>query len=140
MPAAPRPLDPLRTARAADALRQAGEQLLTEHGLRPSDEQSAELYARRILAADDLFGAADDLVVQGDGVTWRSLDAMLELATLARLFHGRLLHPDVDRPENCEWCDRSDDMLNSALLDPIAARRAITISELDEAVRAALTR
>lgn len=133
----PRPIGPWRATHAADALTRAREQLATE-GIRPGDEQSADLYARAVLAADDDFGAGDGLVVQGDEITWRQLDALLDLAMLARLAHGRLLHPDVDRPEDCEWCDRGDAMWHSAVIDPLTARRGTTASEVDAEVRAAL--
>ena len=114
----------LRIHNAADALVAAREELRGR--IAPCDSALPGLYVSRILAADDRHGAGLGLVVQGDAVSWGSLDA---LEVLAR--YGQLAHHDAGphtagvTPLTCRLC-LAIFALDVNLVDGLAAHRTET--------------
>ena len=132
-----RPISHLRSENAADALLAARREFWSE-GIRPSNDAAPHLYAARILQSDDQYGRADGLVVHGDEVSWRSVDALFDLAMYAAQLHPQLSHPGQHRRNDCEWCDRIEEFWHVALVDVISKRRGTTASQLDARVQAQL--
>jgi len=132
-----RPISHLRSANAADALLAARREFWTD-GIRPSNDAAPHLYASRILQSDDLYGRADGLIVHGDEVAWRSVDALFDLAIYGAQLHAQLAHPDQHRRNDCEWCGRIEEFWHVALVDVITHRRGTSAGELDARVRAQL--
>ncbi len=133
------PLPPLRTGRAVDVLLQV-RAVLRDAGVRPADPDAPHLYAERILAEDDGYGRELGLVVQGDEVTWRQLDALFDLAMLGALLHREIAHPAQFARNDCDWCDRAEAYWHVGLVDVITARRGTTATEIDQPVQAAVRR
>jgi hypothetical protein len=112
----------MRLRNAAEALLAARDEYRGR--IAPSDDAVPGLYASYILAEDDRYGSACGLVVQGDSISWCSLDA-LEL--LAR--RGQLAHRQEDRhrpgitPLTCPLCVAIF-ALDAYLVDGIAIHRA----------------
>ena len=132
-----RPISHLRSANAADALLAARQEFWSD-GIRPSNDAAPHLYAARILQSDDQYGRADGLIVHGDEVAWRSVDALFDLAMYAAQLHARVAHPAQYRRNDCEWCDRIEEFWHVTLVDVITRRRGTTAGELDARVRAQL--
>ncbi len=132
-----RPIGHLRSANGADALLAARQELWSD-GIRPSHDAAPQLYAARILHSDDLYGRADGLIVHGDEVAWRSVDALFDLAMYGAQLHAGLAHPDEHRRNDCAWCDRIEEFWHVALVDVITRRRGTTAGELDSQIRAEL--
>ncbi|MFL6164589.1 MAG: hypothetical protein ACJ74U_20520 [Jatrophihabitantaceae bacterium] len=130
-----RPISHLRSTNAADALLAARREFWND-GIRPSHDSAPNLYAARILQSDDLYGRVDGLIVHGDEVAWRSVDALFDLAIYGAQLHARLTHPDQHRRNDCEWCDRIEDFWHVALVDEITRRRGTTADLLDADTRA----
>lgn len=134
-----RPISHLRSANAADALLGARRQLWAD-GIRPSNDSAPYLYAARILDSDDGYGRADGLIVHGDEVSWRSVDAMFDLALYAAHLHAGLAHPERHRIAECQWCQRIEEFWHVALVDVLTRRRGTTADLVDHAVREQATR
>jgi hypothetical protein len=130
-------LPPLRIGRASDVLLEV-RAALRAAGVRPADPDAPQLYAGQILAEDDGYGRELGLVVQGDEVTWRQLDALFDLAMLGALLHREVAHPDQFARNDCEWCDRAEAYWHVGLVDVITARRHTTATDVDQPVRAAV--
>jgi len=130
-----RPISHLRSANAADALLAARREFWSD-GIRPSNDAAPHLYAARILQSDDQYGRADGLIVHGDEVAWRSVDALFDLAMYAAQLHPQLSHPDQHRRNDCEWCDRIEEFWHVTLVDVITRRRGTSAGQLDARVRA----
>lgn len=109
-------------------------------GVRPADPAAPQLYAERILLEDDGYGRELGLVVQGDELTWRQLDALFDLAMLGAVLHRQIAHPAEFARNDCEWCDRSEAYWHVGLVDVITARRGTTATEVDQPVQAAVRR
>lgn len=129
-----RPIGHLRSSNAADALLAARREFWSD-GIRPSNDAAPHLYAARILQSDDRYGRADGLIVHGDEVAWRSVDALFDLAMYAAHVHPRLAHPGQHRRNDCEWCDRIEEFWHVTLVDVITRRRGTTAAQLDARVR-----
>lgn len=125
----------MRTGRAAELLLQVRQELLSA-GMTASDPAAPAIYAGRILAEDDGYGRELGLVVQGDGLGWRELDALLDLAMLGAHVHRELAHPGQFARNDCPWCERAEAYWHTALVDVITARRHTTATEIDGPVRA----
>ncbi|HTZ45492.1 MAG TPA: hypothetical protein VMB79_16650 [Jatrophihabitans sp.] len=134
-----RPISHLRAANAADALLDARRQLWAD-GIRPSNDSAPHLYAARILQSDDGYGRADGLIVHGDEVGWRSVDAMFDLALYAMHLHGELAHPGRHRLADCAWCQRIEEFWHVSLVDVLTRRRGTTADRVDGAVREQVAR
>jgi hypothetical protein len=132
-----RPISHLRSANAADALLAARKEFWSD-GIRPSNDAAPNLYAARILHSDDLYGQGDGLIVHGDEVAWRSVDALFDLAMYGAQLHASLSHPDQHRRNDCEWCDRIEEFWHVALVDVITRRRGTTADQLDADIRTQL--
>ena len=130
-------LPPLRTGRAADVLLEVRAAMLAA-GIRPADPDAPQLYAARILGEDDGYGRELGLVVQGDEISWRQLDALFDLAMLGALLHREAAHPDEFARNDCPWCDRAEAYWHAGLVDVITARRGTTATDIDQPVRAAV--
>jgi hypothetical protein len=131
------PLPPLRTGRAADVLLEV-RVAMQAAGVRPADPAAPQLYAERILLEDDGYGRELGLVVQGDELTWRQLDALFDLAMLGAVLHRQIAHPAEFARNDCEWCDRAEAYWHVGLVDVITARRGTTATEVDRPVQAAV--
>ena len=129
------PLPPLRTGRAADVLLEV-RAALRSAGVRPADPDAPHLYADRMLTEDDGYGRELGLVVQGDGISWRQLDALFDLAMLGALLHRPIAHPAEFARNDCPWCDRAEAYWHVNLVDVITARRHTTATEIDQPIRA----
>lgn len=130
-----RPIGHLRSANGADALLAARQELWSD-GIRPSNDAAPQLYAARILRSDDLYGREDGLIVHGDEVAWRSVDALFDLAMYGAQLHAGLAHPDEHRRNDCAWCDRIEEFWHVTLVDVITRRRGTTAADLDGRIRA----
>jgi hypothetical protein len=125
-----RPINPLRSAHAGAVLVQARAELA-------GSGTAMAGYAARVLAADDRYGRHDGLVVAGDQVPWRVVNAVLELAVYGSLLHQRAVHrlaPD------CHWCGQTQLMWHAALIDPLTGLRGLDATELHRRVREAVQR
>jgi hypothetical protein len=112
----------LRLGTAADALLAAREQYRGQ--LTPTDAALPGLYASHILAEDDRHGAAVGLVVQGDSVSWSSLDALELLARHGQQAHrADPGHPSGITPLTCPLC-AAIFALDVFLVDGLRAHRA----------------
>jgi hypothetical protein len=112
----------LRLRNAADALLDAREEYRGR--ISPTDAHVPRLYVGHILAEDDLYGTACGLVVQGDQVSWRSLDALEVLARRGQLAHHRDdPHPPGVTPLTCPLC-AAIFALDVHLVDGLAVHRA----------------
>jgi hypothetical protein len=137
MTSVPAGLPPLRTGRAADVLLQV-RAALSAADIRPADPDAPHIYAARILTEDDGYGRELGLVVQGDEVTWRQLDALFDLAMLGALLHREAAHPGQFARNDCPWCDRAEAYWHAGLVDVITARRGTTATDVDQPIRAAV--
>ena len=97
-------IDQGRRARAARELHNARVEL--DGKLSPDHPSVPPWYGRRVLAADDEFGRAAGLVVQGERISWSAIDALTELAMYGMLAH-RLLSHDGEVDPNCARCAQS---------------------------------
>jgi len=129
------PLPPLRTGRTAEVLLEV-RAAMQDAGLRPPDEP--HLYAARVLTEDDGYGRELGLVVQGDEVTWRQLDALFDLAMLGAVLHRQVAHPAEFARNDCPWCDRAEAYWHVSLVDVITARRGTTATDIDQPIHAAV--
>jgi len=132
-------LPPLRIGRAADVLLEV-RAAVQAAGVRAVDPDAPQIYAGQILAEDDGYGRELGLVVQGDEVSWRQLDALFDLAMLGALLHREVAHPGQFARNDCAWCDRAEAYWHVGLVDVITARRHTTATEIDQPVRAAIDR
>jgi hypothetical protein len=130
-------LPPLRTGHAADVLLEV-RTAMSAAGVRPTDPDAPHIYAGRILGEDDGYGRELGLVVQGDEVGWRQLDALFDLAMLGALLHRETAHPGEFARNDCVWCDRAEAYWHAGLVDVITARRGTTATDIDEPVRSAV--
>jgi hypothetical protein len=97
------PNQSMRIRSAADALVAARTELRGQ--VRGSDAAMPVLYASRIVADDDRFGARCGYVVQGDAVSWSSLVALDTLAQRGVEAHRRDdEHPFGVTPLTCALC------------------------------------
>lgn len=111
----------LRIRNAADALLAAREQYRGQ--IAPTDSSVPDLYASRVLAEDDRHGTACGLVVQGDAIAWRSIDALELLARRGqRAHHQDDRHPPGVTPLICPLC-AAIFALDVYLVDALAAYR-----------------
>jgi hypothetical protein len=133
-----RPISHLRSANAADALLAARREFWSD-GIKPSNDAAPHLYAARILQSADLYGRADGLLVHGDEVSWRSVDALFDLAMYGAQLHAQLAHPDQHRRNDCGWCTKIEEFWHVALVDVITRRRGTTAGELDAGIGAQVT-
>jgi hypothetical protein len=133
-----RPISHLRSANAADALLAARREFWSD-GIRPSNDAAPHLYAARILQNDDLYGRADGLIVHGDEVSWRSVDALFDLAMYGAQLHAQLAHPDQHRRNDCDWCAKIEEFWHVALVDVITRRRGTSAGQLDAGIGAQVT-
>lgn len=93
----------MRLRNAADALVRARREFRGR--LRPDDRSWPGLLAARVLEADDRYGTASGLVVQGDAIEWAALTALDQLARHGRLAHQREgPHPPGVSPLSCPMC------------------------------------
>ena len=131
-----RPIGHLRSHSAAAALSAAiGD--LRPHGISPDALASALLYADRVLAADDDYGAKQSLIVQGDAVGWPTVDGLVEVGTYGMLAHRQLAHQG-GAGQDCPLCQQIQAMWHSSLIDPVLARRQLTATELHARARSVL--
>ena len=93
----------MRLRNAADALLRARREF---RGRLAADDRSLPgLLAARLLEADDRYGTASGLVVQGDAIEWKALAALDQLARHGRLAHQREgPHPPGVTPLTCPVC------------------------------------
>jgi hypothetical protein len=128
-----RPIGHLRSRAAAAALSTAiGD--LRPHGITPDELTAAPLYADRVLAADDDYGAGRGLIVQGNAVGWPAVDGLVEVAAYGMLAHRQLAHQG-GAGQDCPLCREIQAMWHSALIDPILAHRHSTATELHARAR-----
>jgi hypothetical protein len=112
----------LRIHHAADALLAARDELRGR--VAPGDAALPGLYVARILAADDRHGAGLGLVVQGDAVSWGSLDALEVLVRYGQLAHHEAgPHTAGVTPLTCRLC-QAIFALDVSFVDGLAAHRA----------------
>jgi hypothetical protein len=128
-----RPVGHLRSHAAAAALSAAIADL-RPHGITPAGLASALLYADRVLAADDDYGARQSLIVQGDAVGWPAVDGLVEVAAYGMLAHRQLAHQG-GAGQDCPLCHQIQAMWHSALIDPVLARQRSTATDLHARAR-----
>ncbi|MEO6703069.1 MAG: hypothetical protein ABI140_01045 [Jatrophihabitantaceae bacterium] len=127
-------LDHGRRARAAHELHNARVEL--DGRLSPDHPSVPPWYGRRVLAADDEFGRAAGLVVQGERISWSAIDAMAELAMYGTLAHRWLTHNGEVDP-SCARCAQST-AWQASLLERTFERSEATTAQLRDALAAEL--
>lgn len=80
-----------------------------------SDPLASMLCASKVVQGDDERGTQTGLVVQGDGVSWDSLDGLVELAVYGMLTHRSLAH-DGELLEDCRLCAQSEGIWHNDLI------------------------
>lgn len=119
---------------AADVLLAARAQLYGK--LSPDHPSVPPWYARQILAADDRYGVAADLVVQGQDVSWAAIDGLVDLAIYGMLAHRRFVHAGGTTLD-CARCGLAASW-QPVLLEPVAARRHSSAERVLDELRAEL--
>jgi hypothetical protein len=131
-----RPIGHLRGRTAAAALSAAiGD--LRPQGITPGGLTSALLYADRVLAADDDYGARHNLIVQGDTVGWPAVEGLVEVAAYGMLAHRQLAHRG-GAGQDCPLCRQIQAMWHSSLIDPVVGRRHASATDLHARARSIL--
>ena len=128
-----RPIGHLRSRAAAAALSAAIADLRPS-GITSAGLTSALLYADRVLAADDDYGAKQSLIVQGDAVGWPAVDGLVEVAAYGMLAHRQLAHQG-GAGQDCPLCRQIQAMWHSTLMDPVLARQQSTATDLHARAR-----
>jgi hypothetical protein len=112
----------MRLRNAADALLAARDEYCGR--IAPSDDAVPGLYASYLLAEDDRYGSACGLIVQGDSISWRGIDALELLARRGQIAHHQDdRHPAGVTPLTCPLCVAIF-ALDSYLVDGVAVHRA----------------
>ncbi|MEO6701733.1 MAG: hypothetical protein ABIP57_09550 [Jatrophihabitantaceae bacterium] len=130
------PIGHLRSHAAAAELRRAVRELSS---VQLVESQAPLLYAMRVLASDDRYGATVGLIVQGDELRWASIHGLVDLAIYGNLAHRDLAHAG-GAGGDCELCSDGEAMWHNALIHQVVTDRGTTATQLHQRLRAVVER